>query len=228
MTKAHPENAEGPFYVEDGCCITCGIPVDAAPDIFGWASNETSCIVKCQPVTAEDLDRTMIAICTAEVDCIRYRGDDPAVFLRMAQAGHALNCDLPSGDAHPLLRLRIRFQSGRSGDTPRALAARLRDWIAGHGLNHFRVKPAQPWSPSTVVFSWDHGLLPLRRAHYNSVRFAQGPEGFRAFLHHGHRGSGVGLGLFIQQWLTEAEKARDIGWFAAEGDWDGGGLQMPV
>lgn len=218
MPEAHPQNVAGPFYVEDGCCITCGIPVDAAPDIFDWASDETSCVVKRQPVTQTDLDRTMIAISTAEVDCIRYRGVDPAIFLRLAQAGHALNCDVPSGDAHPLLRLKIRFETCHSGDTPRALASRLRSWLAEKERSFLRVKPARPWSPNTVVFSWDYRILRFRRAHFNSVRFEAGPEGFRAFLHHGHRGSGVGLGLFIQQWLTESENARNIGWYAAGED----------
>ena len=126
MAKSHPENAPGPFYVDPDCCITCGIPIEAAPDIFDWASDEKSCIVKRQPVTEAELDRTMIAICSSEVDCIRYRGDDPAVFLRLAQAGQAYNCDVASGDAHPLLRLRIRFETDRPDDTPRALAMGFR------------------------------------------------------------------------------------------------------
>jgi hypothetical protein len=228
MPRAHPENVEGPFYVEHGCCLACGVPVDAAPDIFDWAGDESSCIVKRQPISPAELDRTMVAICSAEVDCIRYRGTDPEIFLRLAQAGHAENCDLPSGDAHPLLRLRIRFASAVPDDTPQALAARLRAWLAGKERRFLRVKPASPSRPNSVVFSWDHGPLPWWRAHYNSVRFEAGPEGFRAFLQHGHRGSGVGLGLFIQQWLTESEQARDIKWYGASEDWDGAGLHMPV
>jgi ferredoxin len=223
MAEAHPENVAGPFYVEDGCCISCGVPVDAAPDIFDWASSDISCVVKRQPVTQAELDRTMIAISRAEVDCIRYRGDDPVVSSRIALAGHGRNCDILPADAHPMLRFRVRFASRRPGDSPRALAASLREWLPRQPWPYWRVKPPRPWSPATAVFAWNPGWRP----HFNSVRFEAGPDGFRALLHHGSKGAGVGLGLLIHEWLTE-EIADEVSWLAADEDWSDSGFHMPV
>jgi hypothetical protein len=228
MAKAHPENVAGPFYVEDGCCITCGVPVNAAPDIFDWASNESSCVVKRQPVTQADLDRTMIAITSAEVDCVRYGGHDPAILLRLGQAGHAGNCDRPLAGVQYLVRPCVRFASSRSGDCPRDLAARLRVWLADLPWSYMRVKPSRSWSPNTAVFSWDYGMLAAWRAHYNSVRFEADPDGFRALLRHGHPGAGPGLGRLIHEWLTDAEHARGIRWYEIGEDWAGPGFHMPV
>jgi hypothetical protein len=227
MPKAHPENVAGPFYVEDGCCISCGVPVDAAPDIFDWAQDETSCFLKRQPASQAELDRTMVAIARAEADCIRYRGDDPAISIRVMQAGHAQLCDIPLTDPHPMLRFRVCFASRRADDSPRALAGRLRTWLPRRPGSGWRIKPTRLWSPNTVVFAWDAGLIPFRRPHFNSVRFEAGPGGFRALLHHGYRGAGTGLGLLIHEWLT-AELAEDIRWLSGVEDWDSPGFYMPV
>ena len=225
MAEAHRENVAGPFYVEDGCCLSCGVPVDAAPDIFDWATGDISCVVKRQPVTEAELDRTMIAMASAEVDSIRYRGDDPAVLLRIARAGHEYNCDTLLGRAHPMLRFRVRFGSRRFDESPRALAASLLAWLSRQPWRYWRIKPARPWSPATVVFAW--GAFPGQRLHFNSVRFEAGPDGFRALLHHGFRGAGVGLGLLIHAWLTE-EIADEVSWLAADEDWSAPGFHMPV
>ena len=32
--KPHPQNSDGPFYIEAGCCMTCGVTVETAPEIF--------------------------------------------------------------------------------------------------------------------------------------------------------------------------------------------------
>jgi len=229
MARAHPENAAGPFYVEDGCCISCGTPIDVAPDIFDWAKDGSHCVVKRQPAGAADLDRTMIAICRAEVDCIRYRGDNPLIARRIAESGNPSNCDVLPAGASPRLRSRVRFATDRPGDTPAALAARLRTWLIGARSPFTTVKPRRPWSPSKVTFCWDHGLL--WRAHFHTVRFEAATEGrgFGAILKSGWRPASVGLSLAIDEWLRDAERVRDMRWYARDEDWDRDpGFHMPV
>ena len=36
MGVSYTKNVAGDFYVEDGCCITCGVPTGIAPDIFEY------------------------------------------------------------------------------------------------------------------------------------------------------------------------------------------------
>ena len=52
----HPANVPGPFYVEDGCCISCGRLEDVAPDLLAWLEDEDvpHCYVQRQPETDED------------------------------------------------------------------------------------------------------------------------------------------------------------------------------
>src|SRR5215831_15022357 len=74
-SRPHPKNVPGPFYVEDGCCIACGIPEGVAPDLFTFEASH--CYVKKQPCTGAEINRMFQAIWSAEVQCIRYRGNDP-------------------------------------------------------------------------------------------------------------------------------------------------------
>jgi len=92
----HPANVPGPFYVEGGCCLACGVPEDIAPDLFGWVEGDMHCYVKRQPETPKELDRMREAMCSSEVDCIRARSCSPEFLLDLARAGHAHLVDTPS------------------------------------------------------------------------------------------------------------------------------------
>ena len=36
--RPHPMNVPGPFYVLNGCCTACDVPVSEAPDLFTGTS----------------------------------------------------------------------------------------------------------------------------------------------------------------------------------------------
>lgn len=99
--KPHPANEPGEFYVEDGCCTMCEAPFAQAPDLFGVCQDSRGyphCFVRRQPVTPGELDQMVSAIQVAELQCIRYRGGDRAIQLRLVQGGDAGTCDhLPAG-----------------------------------------------------------------------------------------------------------------------------------
>ena len=100
MAKAHPRNAEGPFYVAVGDCIACGAPAEMAPDIFGWDDQcppeSAQCFIRNQPCTAEAIARIMHTMRVAEVECIRYRGSDPNVEAELDRQGLLHLHDAPS------------------------------------------------------------------------------------------------------------------------------------
>jgi len=91
----HPENAPGDFYVENGCCLTCEMPFILAPELFAWSSNEGAfhCYVKRQPATPGELEQMLSAVHAAEAQCIRYRGTEQLVHLRLLESGDRAICD---------------------------------------------------------------------------------------------------------------------------------------
>ena len=91
----HPANVPGSFYVEDGCCISCGVWEDVAPDLLAWLpdGSYSHCFVSRQPETQEELTRMMDAMHIGEVNCIRVRNCRPdwAERLRQAGLGHQID-----------------------------------------------------------------------------------------------------------------------------------------
>src|SRR3974390_343193 len=75
--KAHPMNAAGPFYVEDGCCLLCDLPRGLAPEMFRYTEAGDHCYVYKQPETPEELGRMVEAVKYAELACVRCRSRDP-------------------------------------------------------------------------------------------------------------------------------------------------------
>jgi len=100
---------DGDFYVEPGCCLLCGVPEDLAPEVF--QTGEDHCFVRRQPCSRDEVDRTIQAMWSSEVDCVRYRGHDPGLLDRLARAGmsdQADHSDRPSAPA--ALRDKVTFR----------------------------------------------------------------------------------------------------------------------
>jgi hypothetical protein len=91
-----PENAPGDFYVEDGCCLSCGMPTTEAPELFAY-SESGHCFVKKQPTTPREVYQMTQAFAVQDVGCIRYKGSNRVVMMRLVGIGEGEQCDnLPS------------------------------------------------------------------------------------------------------------------------------------
>jgi hypothetical protein len=95
MPNAHPRNAPGSFYVDADCCMTCGIPVETAPEFFMWDDSikDGPCFVHRQPETLPELVKMAEVLSYQEVDCIRFRGDDADTRRFLVENGHQDRCD---------------------------------------------------------------------------------------------------------------------------------------
>jgi hypothetical protein len=78
-------SSRGDFYVEDGCCTSCGVPQSIAPELVGWTGekNLPSCYWIRQPESPEEVDRAINIIHAQELGCHRYSGADPAILERL-------------------------------------------------------------------------------------------------------------------------------------------------
>ena len=92
----HPANVPGDFYVEDGCCTMCEVPFAEAPGLFGTVQDPKGyphCFVNRQPRTPAELEQMLSAVRCAELQCIRYRGADRLIQLRLVSDGEGAICD---------------------------------------------------------------------------------------------------------------------------------------
>ena len=228
--QPHPENVQGPFYVLNGCCMACDVPVSEAPDLFTY-DVANHCYVKRQPHTKEEFERTLRVAWSAEVECIRYRGVDPEVLRRFAEFGSPHLCDVaPPPEILPVIRDFVRFDSD-SPEHAQFSAVDLVEAFRGHLLHldslredlgtrfryHFNPIEGGPLTAS-LTYSWFED-------HRHTVEFqVVGVPGFRWVTHHfsAELIGGRAVSLQIDDWLKGAGSFRPIQWYSAE-EWAGRG-----
>ena len=168
--RPHPMNVPGPFYVVDGCCTACNVPFAEAPGLFAY-DGKNHCYVKSQPSTKEELNGMLRAAWAAELQCIRYRGQDSAVLRRLGELGESALCDVPPSVSVPLVfRNHVTFDRAVSqADSigPRDLAAAFEEYL--RSLN----RPWLSYEFTQIVSEADIAVYSYSwyRSNYHSIEF---------------------------------------------------------
>jgi len=190
----------GDFYVEPDCCLLCGVPEDVAPEVF--RTGDDRCSIIRQPCSRDQIDRTIRAMWSSEVDCVRYRGRDPAMLERLARAGMAGQADHGNTSVSPIrLRDQVNFEmpQGATSMDARQVAEAFREDMRANGK---KVLPAL-FGRRCVWLSWYQNRFHL-------VRFADAGQGrFVARLR--WTIAVQGLAWLIDDWLR-AQSMTSIRW----------------
>lgn len=160
--KPHPLNVPGDFYVEDTCCITCGVWEALNTDMIGWhhGSDGTHCFVRRQPITQRESDLMVEAAVMAEAACFHYRGEDMGILQRLVTLKDASVCESPIAQTLlPIVRRNIRLTLHASDTaTAELLVTSLSSFLLGKNIpdatNGYEV--LRP-SPQQVAFRWHDG-----------------------------------------------------------------------
>ena len=86
------ENAPGDFYVEDGCCTSCDMPRRVAHGLFSYAP-DGHCYVSKQPQNAVETRQMLDACAVQELGCIRYKGSNRVIKIKLIAMGEGDQCD---------------------------------------------------------------------------------------------------------------------------------------
>lgn len=216
----HPENAPGDFYVEEGCCITCGVPMEEAPEVFAWANDPESnhCVVAHQPRSARSIDRTLNAMWSSEVDCIRYRGADHDIVRRIVEMGNRDLCDQDIAiDAEPLIRDHVCFSvtDASAFTTAKQLAQSFLHYFTGRsdrnrGQLVRRLLPRG--AQVSVRISWFNDID-------HSVAFERISDGqWHIVAKPSDPNVRMGLSRLVEKWMETDMRFQNIRWFS-EAQW---------
>jgi hypothetical protein len=109
----HPLNVPADFYVENGCCMSCGVPESIAPGLIG----ETGKGIwhgywKKQPKTDEEIKQAIHILHAQELGGHRYAGSDPKILKRLPrECCDAFSGPPPTPKANLVSGGEVRFES---------------------------------------------------------------------------------------------------------------------
>lgn len=206
--KPHPLNVPGDFYVEDGCCTACDMPRAEAPDLFGMTPEpHYHCYVKRQPQSAVEENQMLSAILCAELQCIHYRGNNPAIISRLSAMGEMNVCDsAPPAGTELGLRTHVTFLRPQGHDL---------DWLA---LSFKAFLKTQRGKYSRIRFPW--------RSAATTVKYKRNEETWRnvAFEEHDERvhvfhdaQDDTGVSWYLARWLETLEGVTEVRWYTETG-----------
>jgi len=209
--KARPPSSKaavhdkGDFYIEPDCCLLCGVPEDIAPEIFH--TGEDYCSIIRQPCSKDEIDRSIRAMWSSEVDCIRYGGHDATMLERLARAGLADQADHRDTSGSSIrLRDQVSFEmlEGASLTDASQIAKAFREDMRAKGK---KVLPAL-FGRRSVWVSWYQNRFHL-------VRFVNAGQGrFVARLQ--WTTAVQGFAWLVDDWLR-AQSVENI-WWETTGD----------
>jgi hypothetical protein len=227
--KPHPKNVAGDFYVEDGCCTACLVPEVYAPNLMGYDESDAHCFVAKQPTNEDEVYEALKMTWGAELECIRYKGEDPHILKRLAEVGAADSCDhkhLIQG-IKPLFRNHITFHYPQI-KSELELADQFKDHILSQNSKYLRYQVTgtkTDKSGVTFSFSWDGD-------NYYSIWFNQtkldvwdifnrtGLDAWHIFHSPDYEQIGSkSISLTIDEWLRSKNEISDIKWHTNKA-WD--------
>ena len=83
-------NVPGDFYVKDGECIACTMPVSESPDLIGEDENADvgyHCYFKKQPVTLVEIESALNAMDVSCCGAHRYCGSNSSIINKIKARG---------------------------------------------------------------------------------------------------------------------------------------------
>jgi hypothetical protein len=92
MRDRHSRNSEGPFYVENGQCISCGAPESETACLISH-DEDGHCFFARQPLTEDETSAAIRGVWASCCGAVRYGGDDPQILIRLAELGISSQCD---------------------------------------------------------------------------------------------------------------------------------------
>jgi hypothetical protein len=221
-TRPHPSNAPGPFYVVDGCCTACDVPFAEAPGHFAY-DGKHHCYVKRQPATKEELNRMLRAVWAAELQCIRYRGEDPDVRRRLGELGEPHLCDVaPPPSVRPVFRNHVTFDAATSESDwigPRDLAIAFQEYLCSlnrHWLTYEFTPIVADGATAAFSFSW-------YQSNFHPIEFCviRVPD-CRWLIRHSQveKAGSRGVSNDVDDWLKSNSRFCKVRWYSEE-QWKG-------
>jgi hypothetical protein len=196
--------------------------MEEAPNHFAYDS-DNHCYVCQQPQTAAETTDLISTAWMAELQCIRYRGNDADVLRRFAELDLRDLCDIdPPRSIKPIIRNHVEFAVVDSLQitTPQQLASEFVDHLRSQNneWRQFKTTSVQTAGDSaSLEFSWYDD-------HFHPLVFTATAGGSNKWhIHHPLTNDlgDHGVGNVVSFWLSQhPDRFKNMRWYTDE-DWVG-------
>jgi len=229
LGQQHPQNSDGPFYVVNGECISCGAPEQCSPGLMSHDSTG-HCFFARQPATPEETNQAIVSTWASCCGALRYSGSDRQTLMRLAEMGLAEQCDFRLNDEPiPVTRslVTFNFEDTNAESSPtrsiQIIRKYLRKYLAEslatrEGKVHSEYSSgiygsfAYTWGTTLVTYSVKFDVEPLQQQRRWAVRITRADGGERR-----------AFAISIHDALRKDSRFREITWFT-ENEWNSGKL----
>ncbi len=213
----HPSNSDGPFYVANGECISCGaLELEAS---LLMSHDETGhCFFARQPAGTEETNAAILPTWASCCGAIRYAGQERETLVRLAELGLGERCDFRLRDEpKPVTRNYVTFNFTETTNSEVPKARQIIEHFAGFLSKYSgRVLELRHTEGSASFgYEWD-GVNTDRF----SVVFLLEPRGQKWLLRILREDdiSATAFGIAIDKVLRSDARFSDARWFTEE-DW---------
>jgi hypothetical protein len=213
----HHHSVDGPFYVVNGECMSCGAPEMHAPKLMSHDSHG-HCFFTRQPAspheTNEAIESTWASCCGA----LRYGGTDDGILIRLAELGLAEQCDSRlKHEPKPRARTCVSFEfAGRSktaAANAREITTCLADFLAKSNSRDSKVRSLRVTEVSaSFVYEWGYVLGNPCRAMF-AIEPQSDQHHWRVLISREDSHGTTAFAISIHRALTEDTRFRSIQWF---------------
>src|SRR5437879_8042639 len=165
----HHHNVDGPFYVVNGECMSCGAPEIHSPMLMSHDAHG-HCFFTRQPAnpheTNEAIESTWASCCGA----LRYGGTDDGTLIRLAEMGLAEQCDFrlkqePKPRARTCVSFGFAGQSKTAAASAREITTYLADSVGKSNSGDGKVRSLSVREANaSFVYEWGYVLAEPCRA----------------------------------------------------------------
>ncbi len=159
----HHHNVDGPFYVVNGECMSCGAPEMHAANLMSHDSRG-HCFFTRQPASSEETNEAIESTWASCCGALRYGGTDDGILIRLAELGLAEQCDFrmkeePQACARTCVSFEFASQSNTAGANAKEITAYLADFIGKSGGSDGTVLSLRVTGVSaSFVYEWGYAL----------------------------------------------------------------------
>ncbi len=221
--KAHPQNAEGPFYVRNGECMACGAPEVQAPTLMSH-DERGHCFFIRQPRTKDETDEAILGLWASCCGAVRYQGQNREILIRLSAQGLAEQCDYQLDEAPKRIvrnHLRFEFQDAESEKGKSAIANEIMNFFARSltapigDVRDFQCSAGS----SSFCYEWGGDS----KQHPHSIIFILEAQNDREWLLRMLRNENAttAFAISIQKAIRRDARFRQVQWFS-EQEWQKG------